>query len=104
MASDVLTRLGIARDARLLGRSTRTASMLAEGKAVDSLDPATGRVLATVRLDGVREYGRAVAAAQTVQQERAMLPAPKRGEIVRLMGEAFRTHKDALGELVTREM
>ncbi|MFM8731774.1 MAG: aldehyde dehydrogenase family protein, partial [Phycisphaerales bacterium] len=104
MASDVLKRLGIARDARLLGRSTRTASMLAEGKAVDSLDPATGRVLATVRLDGVREYGRAVAAAQAVQHEWAMLPAPKRGEIVRLMGEAFRTHKDALGELVTREM
>jgi aldehyde dehydrogenase (NAD+) len=104
MATDLLKRLGIARDARLLGRSTRTASMLAEGKAVDSLDPATGKVLATLRLDGVRDYERAVRAAQDVQHEWAMLPAPKRGEIVRLMGEAFRAHKAELGELVTREM
>jgi aldehyde dehydrogenase (NAD+) len=104
MANDPLKSLGIARDPRLLARSARTATLLAEGKAVDSLDPATGKVLGTVRLDGVKEYERAVKAAQAVQHEWAMLPAPKRGEIVRLMGEAFREHKAGLGELVTREM
>jgi aldehyde dehydrogenase (NAD+) len=104
MPTDVTKRLGIHRDPRILGRSMATATLLAEGKAVDSLDPATGRVLGTVRLDGKREYERTVRAAQAVQAEWAMLPAPKRGEIVRRMGEAFRRHKDDLGELVTREM
>ena len=104
MPADILSKTGIARDARLLARSTRTATMLAEGKAVDSLDPATGKVLGTVRLESAKDYDRAVKAAQAVQHEWAMLPAPKRGEIVRLIGEAFRGQKAELGELVTREM
>ena len=104
MPTDLLKKTGIARDARLLARSTRTATMLAEGKAVDSLDPATGKVLGTVRLESAKDYDRAVRAAQAVQHEWAMLPAPKRGEIVRLIGEAFRERKSELGELVTREM
>ena len=33
-----------------------------------------------------------------------MLPAPKRGEIVRQMGEALRDHKDDLGALVSMEV
>jgi aldehyde dehydrogenase (NAD+) len=104
MATDPLKSLGVTRDARMLARSTKTATLLAEGKAVDSLEPATGKVLATLRLDTKREYERAVKGAQAVQHEWAMLPAPKRGEIVRLMGEAFRAHKAELGEVVTREM
>jgi acyl-CoA reductase-like NAD-dependent aldehyde dehydrogenase len=67
MPTDVTKRLGIHRDPRILGRSMATATLLAEGKAVDSLDPATGRVLGTVRLDGKREYERTVRAAQAVQ-------------------------------------
>jgi len=104
MANDLLKRLGIARDPRLLAPSTRTATLLAEGKAVDSLEPATGKVLGTVKLDTAKDYERAVKAAQAVQHEWAMLPAPKRGEIVRLMGEAFRARKAELSEIVSREM
>jgi aldehyde dehydrogenase (NAD+) len=33
-----------------------------------------------------------------------MLPAPQRGELVRLLGNELRTHKQALGELVTLEV
>jgi len=104
MATDYLKRFGIARDARLLPRNVKTATMLAEGKAIDSLEPATGKILGTIRLDGAKEYERAVRAAREVQPEWAMLPAPKRGEIVRLIGEEFRAQKDQLGELVAREM
>jgi aldehyde dehydrogenase (NAD+) len=104
MANDLLKRLGIARDPRLLAPSTKTATLLAEGKAVDSLEPATGKVLGTVKLDTAKDYERAVKAAQAVQHEWAMLPAPKRGEIVRLMGEAFRARKAELSEIVSREM
>ncbi len=104
MATDLLKRLGIARDPRLLPANTRTATLLAEGKAVQSDQPANGEVLAIVRLETAREYHRVVEAAQAVQREWAMLPAPKRGEIVRLIGEAMRAKKPELGELVTREM
>jgi aldehyde dehydrogenase (NAD+) len=104
MATDYLKRFGIARDARLLSRNVKTATLLAEGKAIDSLEPATGKILGTIRLDGAKEYERAVRAAREVQPEWAMLPAPKRGEIVRLIGEEFRAQKDQLGELVAREM
>ncbi|MFO0963410.1 MAG: aldehyde dehydrogenase family protein [Phycisphaerales bacterium] len=104
MSSPLLRRLGIARDPRLLPATAATATLLAEGRAVQSDNPADGSVLATIRLQGRRDYDRTVEAARTVQAEWAMLPAPKRGEIVRRIGEALRAQKEPLGELVTREM
>ena len=80
------------------GWSRRTA-----GALIDSLNPATGERLAQVRGATLEDYedvlGAAVAAAQRWRQ----VPAPKRGEIVRLMGEELRLHKDALGSLVALE-
>lgn len=103
MSASLLSSLGINRDSRLLPAS-KAAKAVAAGKAVHSENPATGKVIATVQLDTLKEYERAVQGAQAVQPEWAELPAPKRGEIVRLMGQAFRDQKEPLGELVTREM
>ncbi|MFO0783078.1 MAG: aldehyde dehydrogenase family protein [Phycisphaerales bacterium] len=103
MSASLLSTLGIARDPRLLPAS-KAAKAVAAGTAVLTENPATGKVLAAVALDTLKEYERAVKAAQAVQPEWAELPAPKRGEIVRLMGQAFRDQKEPLGELVTREM
>ncbi|MEC7351990.1 MAG: aldehyde dehydrogenase family protein, partial [Planctomycetota bacterium] len=69
----------------------------------DSLDPGTGRTTAAVRLDDGDGYDRAVLAARAVQDEWAMLPAPKRGELVRRIGNAFRERIEPLGELVSLE-
>jgi aldehyde dehydrogenase (NAD+) len=104
MANDLLKKLDLSRHPRLLKADAKAASLLAEGKAVRTDNPADGSELAIVRLDTARDYEKAVAAAQAVQAEWAMCPAPKRGEIVRLIGEEFRARKDVLGEVVTREM
>lgn len=104
MAKDLLSRLGIARNPRLIAPGPAAARAVERGGAVLSINPATGNPLAGVRLQDLKAYERAVAAAQAVQPEWAECPAPRRGEIVRLMGEAFRAEKAALGEIVTREM
>ncbi len=74
------------------------------GETITSLDPATGQVLGRVTMGGADDYEATVASAQEAFQRWRQLPAPKRGELVRLCGEALREHRDALGALVTLEM
>jgi aldehyde dehydrogenase (NAD+) len=71
---------------------------------VVSYNPATGEALGAVRLQSKDEYEDAVQRAQLVFHEWRMLPAPKRGELVRRIGNAFREQEDELGRLVTMEM
>ena len=49
-------------------------------------------------------YDALVAGSQQAQASWRMVPAPKRGEVVRLIGQALRVHKDALGTLVSLEV
>jgi len=72
--------------------------------SVISYNPATGEPIAAVRLQTRQAYEEAVERAALVQRSWRMLPAPKRGEIVRRIGNAFREHEDALGRLVSTEM
>ena len=69
-----------------------------------SENPATGGVLARVELATVEHYHRVVAEADRAQREWRQLPAPKRGEIIRQMGEALRAKKEDLGALVSLEV
>ncbi len=69
-----------------------------------STNPATGEVLGAVRLQSADEYEDTIRRAEAVQKHWRMLPAPKRGELVRRIGNAFREHEDDLGALVTMEM
>ena len=74
------------------------------GEEIVSTNPSTGEVLARVRGVGDAEYDRIVdEAAEGFKRWRAV-PAPKRGEIVRQIGDALRAQKDDLGALVTLEM
>ena len=70
---------------------------------IESANPANDTVLAAVKLESRATYDEKVTAAQTVQREWRMLPAPKRGEIVRRIGNAMREHEQDLGALVTLE-
>ncbi|MCG8458117.1 MAG: aldehyde dehydrogenase family protein [Holophagales bacterium] len=74
------------------------------GELLESYDPTTGERLAAVRQATSDEYERV--AAKTVEAFRAWRewPAPKRGEVVRPLGDALREHKEDLGKLVTVEM
>ncbi|MCD6045640.1 MAG: piperidine-6-carboxylate dehydrogenase [Gammaproteobacteria bacterium] len=73
-------------------------------KTLDSLNPSTGESLAAVKLIGTEDYEQIILAAQKASLTWRKVPAPKRGELVRLMGEALRVNKDALGSLVALEM
>jgi aldehyde dehydrogenase (NAD+) len=70
---------------------------------VASMNPATGTELARVRLAPADDYDRTVAQSIEVFERWRMFPAPKRGEIVREIGDELRRSKDDLGTLVTLE-
>jgi len=74
------------------------------GEIVESTNPTTGEVIASIRLATREDYEKCTAEAVRVFQEWRMLPAPKRGEIVREMGNALREHKEDLGALVSLEV
>ena len=99
--SELLTSLGIADDnsGAFCGRWLDT-----QGKKVESINPTTGEVLATVRSATADDYETVAAATAEAFAEWRTWPAPKRGEVIRQLGDALRQKKDALGRLVTLEM
>lgn len=74
------------------------------GPRVESLNPATGEPLAAVRMATAADYERVAAASVRAFEEWRTWPAPRRGEIVRQLGEELRRHKEELGRLVTLEV
>jgi aldehyde dehydrogenase (NAD+) len=74
------------------------------GDELASVNPATGETLARVRMAGVADYDCVVERAREAFPEWRMVPAPKRGEIVREIGNVLRARKADLGALVTLEM
>jgi aldehyde dehydrogenase (NAD+) len=71
---------------------------------LSSLNPATGETIASVSPCSHEDYDRIV--KESVETFRAwrLVPAPKRGEVVRLIGQALREKKDQLGTLVALEV
>jgi aldehyde dehydrogenase (NAD+) len=74
------------------------------GERVVSLNPATGEPIAAVRLATAEDYERVAAASVRAFEEWRTWPAPRRGEIVRQIGDELRKHKEELGLLVTYEV
>jgi aldehyde dehydrogenase (NAD+) len=74
------------------------------GGEFTSINPATGEPLAKILRAGPADYECVVSRAQEAFLDWRMVPAPKRGEIVREIGNALRAHKADLGALVTLEM
>ena len=74
------------------------------GGELDSFNPATGELLAKVQMAGPDDYESVVAHAREAFLDWRMIPAPKRGEIVREIANELREHKADLGALVTLEM
>ncbi len=74
------------------------------GDVLESVNPATGEVLGRVTQASASELEKTVEVSEEAFREWRTWPAPKRGEVVRILGEELRRHKDALGALVTLEM
>ncbi len=71
---------------------------------IDSVNPATGKVIGSVLASNAAQYEQVMAAATEVARAWRNVPAPKRGEAVRLVGEELRKYKSDLGSLVSIEM
>jgi len=74
------------------------------GERIESLNPATGEPIAAVRMATAADYERVAAASVAAFEEWRTWPAPRRGEVVRQLGEELRRHKEELGRLVTLEV
>ena len=72
--------------------------------SITSINPADGSELGRVPLASAEDYERTIAKSVEVFQRWRMFPAPKRGQIVREIGDELRLFKDDLGTLVTLEM
>lgn len=99
---EILSRLGI----QPLNSGACGAAWLEApgGGELRSLNPATGALIASVAMASASDYDAVMEDASAVFERWRLLPAPKRGEIVRLIGEELRLHKDDLGALVALEM
>ncbi len=71
---------------------------------IESVNPASGKIIASVRGTTDAEYEKMVSAAREAFQHWRQVPAPVRGDAIRRVGNALRDNKDALGSLVTLEM
>ncbi len=88
--AQILAGLGVAREAYENGTLTvRT--------------PITGETIGQVKTSSAAEATQAIERADKAFREWRKVPAPKRGELVRLLGEELRAAKTELGRLVTIE-
>jgi aldehyde dehydrogenase (NAD+) len=74
------------------------------GPELVSICPADGKPLGAVRQAKLDDYERVIEAATDSFRDWRMMPAPKRGEVIRQLGEELRANKDPLGRLVALEM
>ncbi len=100
---NLLSRLNIS--AVNHGTSTGLNSWSADNpEFIESFSPVDGKLIAKVSATTLNDYQKVLETAQTAFQSWKNVPSPRRGEIVRQMGEAFRQNKEALGQLVSYEM
>lgn len=69
-----------------------------------SYNPTTGKEIGRVYRASEEDYEKVMHEATKAFKTWRLIPAPLRGEVVRLIGEELRKHKDALGSLVSLEM
>lgn len=86
------------------GVSTGLESWAGNGRMLSSYSPVDGALIGKVRQATHDDYEKVITKAEEAFKIWREVPAPKRGEIVRQMGDALRANKDNLGRLVSYEM
>jgi len=99
VAREVFARLGL----KASNAGTFAGKWCGSGAPITKVSPIDGSALARVSTATPTEVDRAIEAAQRAFQSWRDVPAPKRGELVRRLGEALRAHQEDLGRLVTLE-
>jgi aldehyde dehydrogenase (NAD+) len=100
---DILVRLGLDKHPRVISNPSGHETPEKDGVVV-SFNPATGKPLAGVKLDTAEDLERITARAASAFDRWRRVPAPKRGEVVRRIGNAYRDVLEDLGSLVALEM
>jgi aldehyde dehydrogenase (NAD+) len=101
---DILTSLKLS--ANNAGGSTGSNWWSSEKSAgsIKSINPSDESVIGSVYNCSEKDYEKIVQTAQQTFLQWRNVPAPKRGDIIRQLGDALRLHKDSLGSLVSLEM
>ena len=74
------------------------------GSIIESYSPVDGQLIAKVKTTTPEDYEKVMQTASEAFKTFRLMPAPKRGEIVRQFGEKLRKYKEPLGKLVSYEM
>jgi aldehyde dehydrogenase (NAD+) len=101
--SKVLEQLGIKHELNF-GASTGTEHWVTQGAKIQSFSPVDGQLIGEINQATDADYEKVITTAQEAFKKWRMVPAPKRGEIVRQIGEELRKYKEPLGKLVSYEM
>ncbi len=97
---DFLEELGIEN----LNLGGYSESWLGSGADLDCITPVDGTLIAKVKQCNSGDYETIMQRSSQIFKKWRMEPAPKRGEVVRNLANAFRKHKTALGKLISWEM
>ncbi|GIX36313.1 MAG: aldehyde dehydrogenase [Lysobacteraceae bacterium] len=94
--------LGETNSGTYLGQGEWSATR--DAGVIESNNPSCNQTIARVYASSLADYEKLMERALAAQEAWRNVPAPRRGEAVRLCGNALRRHKDALGTLVSLEM
>ncbi|MEE2829034.1 MAG: aldehyde dehydrogenase family protein, partial [Myxococcota bacterium] len=86
------------------GAATGSWLTTTSGESIEVQTPIDGSTIGEVHLASLDDYEQVIAAAQEAFVKWRAVPAPKRGEVIRLLGEEFRANKAELGALISLEM
>ena len=101
MTSKELKALGLADEN--LGTSTGS-KWFSKGETISSYSPTNGKLIGKVQSTTKKEYDKVIQEAEKAKLIWRDIPAPKRGEMVRQLGDKLRELKPVLGKLVSYEM
>lgn len=108
--SSVAQQFGMTEALEILGvkrvnQGTSTGNnWFSNGDKIDSFSPVDGQLIASVTTTTAEDYEKVMQIASDAFKTFRLMPAPKRGEIVRQFGEKLRKYKEPLGKLVSYEM
>jgi aldehyde dehydrogenase (NAD+) len=108
--SSVAEQFGMKEALELLGikelnQGTSTGNQwFSNDEKIDSYSPVDGQLIASVTTTTQEDYEKVMQSATEAFKTFRLMPAPKRGEIVRQFGEKLRQYKEPLGKLVSYEM
>src|SRR6476661_1274642 len=100
---DVLRQLGIQAENAAYSTGLKWGGAQ-NAKTRTILAPADGNLIASVKMATTEDYNKVIQTAEQAFKEWRKVPAPKRGEIVRQIGNKLREYKEPLGKLVSYEM